>query len=306
MGNWMEPDWSDFKVLIALGDAGSVAGAARTLGVDSSTVSRRLTALEEAVGATLIVRGGREFTVTADGRALLEAAHAMANASRKAVAAVRAGKQEIAGTVRISCVSDLVSMLTEMLPIARQRHSALDIAILAAQRSVDLARGEADIAIRHFRPTEPDLVLKQTVDFGWAVYASKSYAAQQALPVSPADLKNHPLVLYSESLTHIPALRWLENYALGTRNIVRVDSPATARQVVASGAGIGVFICQQGEGNPELIRVFPEPVAATATYIVYHESLRGSARIRVVADLLAELLKSKEALISGLQATHSS
>lgn len=272
------------------------------LGVDASTVSRHLAALEEAVGATLIIRGGREFAFTADGHVILEAARTMAEASRKAVTAVRAGKQEIAGTVRVSCVSSLVSMLSEVLPIARQQYPSLDIVILASQRTVDLARGEADIAIRNFRPNEPDVVLRQSVDWGWAIYASKGYVGRRGLPASPADLTTHALVLYTNTMTHLPGPRWLESRAAGARSIIRVDSTAIASQVIASGAGIGVVTCLQGDSNADLVRVFPEPVASVECYIVYHESLRGSARIRVVADILAEFLKSKEALISGRSA----
>ena len=80
----MDAEWSDFKVLIALSEAGSVAGAARLLGIDASTVSRRLAALEDAVGATLVIRGGREFAITADGRSVLAAAHEMADATARA------------------------------------------------------------------------------------------------------------------------------------------------------------------------------------------------------------------------------
>jgi len=302
----MEPEWSDFKVLIALGDAGSVAGAARALGVDSSTVSRRLAALEEAVGATLIIRGGREFAVTADGRAMIEAARAMADASQRAVTAIRIAKQEIAGTVRVSCVSSFVAMLSELPHIARQRYPALDIAILASNRIVDLAHGEVDIAIRHIRPKEADLVLKQTIDIGWGVYVGKSYANRMGMPRSPGELKDHALVLYDQALLHIPGPRWLEAHANGAKSIVRVDSASVATQVIASGAGIGAVVCFQGDSNPELIRVFPAPVVYGESYVVYHESLRGSARVRAVVDLLAEFLKSKEPLLSARQSGNCS
>lgn len=98
----MEPEWSDFRVLLALASAGSVAGAARELHVDNSTVSRRLAALEEAVGAKLIIRGGREFNGTAEGRTLLSAAKAMDSAVTQAMLSMRTAKAEVEGTVRVS------------------------------------------------------------------------------------------------------------------------------------------------------------------------------------------------------------
>ena len=295
----MEPDWSDFKVLIVLSEAGSVAGSARLLGVDASTVSRRLAALEDAVGATLVIRGGREFAITADGRSVLAAAHEMADATARAANAIRAGKQDLAGLVRLASIAAFTPVLADLLPIVQARYPALDLAVLVSNRPVDLIRGEADIGIRLFRPVEPDLVLKQTSDCGWGVYAAKSYAAARGLPASPEELRHHQVVLYDAKLSQLPGPAWFERYAGASGSHIRVDSSTTATDIIASQAGIGMTTCLQGDSTPSLVRVFPEPVAFTPCYIVYHESLRGSARIRAMADLLAEFLKSREAMISG-------
>ena len=295
----MEPDWSDFRVLIALSEAGSVAGAARLLGVDASTVSRRLAALEDAVGATLVIRGGREFAITADGRSVLAAAHEMADATARAANAIRAGKQEVAGLVRLSCIAAFTPALAGLLPLVQERYPALDLAILVSNRLVDLMRGEADIGLRLFRPVEPDLVIKQASDCGWGVYAAKSYAATRGLPASPDELFAHQLILYDDKRNHLPGPAWLDRQARDFGSQIRVDTSTIATQLIASGAGIGVTTCLQGDADPSLVRVFPEPVAFQPCYIVYHESLRGSARIRAMADLLTEFLKAREVQFSG-------
>ena len=295
----MDAEWSDFKVLIALSEAGSVAGAARLLGIDASTVSRRLAALEDAVGATLVIRGGREFAITADGRSVLAADHEMADATARAANAIRAGKQDVAGLVRLSCIAAFTPALVNLMPIVKARYPALDLAILVANRPVDLMRGEADIGLRLFRPVEPDLVLKQTSDCGWGVFAAKSYAEEKGLPSSPEELANHDLILYDEKLNHLPGPNWIQRHVRGIGAHIRVDSSTTATQLIAAGAGIGVSTCIQGDGDPSLIRVFPEPVAFQSCYIVYHESQRGSARIRAMADLLADFLKAMETRFSG-------
>jgi len=300
----MDPDWSDFKVLIAFSEAGSVAGAARLLGVDASTVSRRLAALEDALGAVLIIRSGREFTLTDDGRSALAGAHKMAEATALVANAIRAGRQDVAGTVRLSCTTAFTLVLADLLPLVKAHHPALDLAILVSDRPVDLIRGEADMALRLFRPAEPDLVIKRTGDCGAGVYAAKSYAAAHGLPSSPDELPNHPLILFEEEMSNIPAVNWLERHTRGSGRHVRVGSPTIATRLIAAGAGIGVTTCLEGDSDPSLVRVFPEPIAFQPCYIVYHESLRGSARIRAVADLLAEFLKTKEGEISGRLASH--
>lgn len=162
-----------------------------------------------------------------------------------------------------------------------------------------LMRGEADMALRLFRPSEPDLMIRRTVDCGAGVYAAKSYATAKGLPSSPHELTNHPLILFEEQMSNIPAVNWLERHTQGSGGHLRVGSPTVATRLIAAGAGIGVTTCLEGDSDPSLVRVFPEPIAFKPCYIVYHESLRGSARIRAVADLLGEFLSTKEGEISG-------
>jgi DNA-binding transcriptional LysR family regulator len=152
----MRPEWSDFKVLLALSRAGSVAGAARELQVDGSTIiSRRLAALEEELAAKLLVRGGREFSWTAEGRSVLEAAEAMEVASASALRAIRSSKVDVDGSVRVSVAPAFVySLMRLMVPALREEHPALNVEIEGAFQRADLAKGEADIALRMMRPTQ--------------------------------------------------------------------------------------------------------------------------------------------------------
>ena len=295
----MDPEWSDVKVLIALSEAGSVAGAARLLDVDGSTVSRRLAALEEALGVMLIIRGGRDFIITPDGRSALAAAHEIAEAIARASNTIRAGKQEAAGVVRLSCFAACSSALADLAPMVKERRPELDLKILVSNRLVDLMRDEADIGLRVVRPVESDLVFKQTSDCGWGVYAAKSYAAARGLPSSAEELCDHPLILYSKILSHLPGPKWFDRYAGDSASHIRVDSSTDVAGLIASGAGIGVTTCLQGDANPSLVRVFSEPVAFMPCYIVYHESLRSSARVRTMVDLLTEFLKLREPQFSG-------
>ena len=99
-------------------------------------------------------------------------------------------------------------------------------------------------------------------------------------------------------------MRWLERHTVGSGGLVRVGSPTIATRLIAAGVGIGVTTCLEGDSDPSLVRVFPEPIAFQQCYIVYHESLRGSARIRAVADLLVEFLNAKEGEISGRPASN--
>ena len=163
-----EAEWNDFELLLALSRGGSIAAAARLLGIDNSTVSRRLAAFERTMGATLLLRGDRDFTFTAEGQIAVEAANAIEGVITGAAASIRAAKADIAGIVRISTVADVVQHLMPFLPEVAARYPKLVIELSSAVPIVDLARGDADIAIRFTHPPNIDLIAPLTTTYcGW-------------------------------------------------------------------------------------------------------------------------------------------
>ncbi len=295
----VDPDWNDFKIILALSRAGSVAGAARLLSVDSSTVSRRLTALEEAMGARLVLRGGRELGWTPEGRAALAAAEALEARVADATRMIRVAKQDVVGSVRVSCPPGLTPFLARLLPVMRERHPALAVELIGDGRTVDLSKGEADVALRMFRPTETDMVARRALELGWAVYASKAYVAGHGLPASIDRLCDHRLVLYVDAMNRVPGPQWIDAHRGPESLFIRVDNTDTASYVIATGGGIGVIPCFLGDGHPELVRVFPEPVTFSTGWLVFHEAARDTARVRAMVDAFADFLESQANVISG-------
>jgi DNA-binding transcriptional LysR family regulator len=296
----LEPEWSDFKVLLALASAGSVAGAARALAVDNSTVSRRLAALEEASGARLIIRGGREFTWTTEGRTLLSAAEVMETAVAQATRQVRTAKTETEGTVRVSMAPAFLPVLMRLfLPTLRQTHPGLHVELSGDYHRVDLARGQADMAVRMARPSEPDLVVRRALEVNWFAYASMNYLASHGQPGNPQSLSEHRLVMYVESMHHIAPLRWMEDYRGDARQVSRVDNLEIACQTIAADAGIAVLPCFIADAVPQLRRIFSSPVGSNTGWIVYHETHRDTARIRVMTDALATFFERHAGVFAG-------
>lgn len=294
----MTPEWSDFKVLLALARAGSVAGAARELQVDNSTISRRLAALEEAVSARLLIRGGRDFSWTADGRTLIQAAEAMESAATLALRAVRTAKAE--GTVRVSVAPGFVPVLIrELLPALRSEHPSLRVELAGGFQRVDLARGDADIAVRMARPDEPGLVACHVFDCAWYAYATTSYLEARGRPTNFSDLARHELVLYSEALQRVPPLRWMEAHRGTSCELLRVDNLEVACQTMAAGGGIAVLPCFMADPVPGVERVFRDRVAVNPGWVVYHEAARDASRVRVVVDALIAFFRSRQAMFSG-------
>ncbi len=293
-------DWGDFKVLLALSQGGSVAGAARILGVDSSTVSRKLAAIEEALGAVLVLRAGREFSLTPEGKTAVQAAELMQAAVASATTYILAAKQNVEGTVRVSCPGALVQSLLQMVPPLRAKYPALGIEFNADNRFVDIAKGEADIALRGAMPTSIDLIARRTVDMGWVAYASKNYIAARGQPANPDELRKHQLILYVTSLHSQPGCRWLEDFRHETDQVMRMSSTDSVTRMISLGDGIGVIPCALAEGLDVLQRVFPAPVVSSPFWLVYHESSRNTAKIRAVVDAMADYLEANSGIFTGM------
>jgi DNA-binding transcriptional LysR family regulator len=294
------PEWGDFRIVLALGRGGSVAAAGRLLEIDSSTVSRRLIAVEEALGAMLVIRGGREFCLTAEGREAFAAAEAIEAAVTSATAAIHAGRTTLDGVVRISCVSTITNMLLPFSDFVRARHPKLAVQFIPTNRSIDLGRGEADIAIRNVRPTEGDLIARRGFELGMAVYAVKGYLEQHGTPLTHDELRGHRLVQYDERMLHLPWFAWIEQFADPNTPATRVESTESASFLVASGGGIGVLTCPLGDYLANAVRVFPEPIHQVQTWFVYHEASRGSARIKAVVELLEEFADTRREVFRGI------
>ena len=294
-----ELEWSDLKVILALSRGGSVAAAGRILGVDSSTVSRRLAAAEEALGGCLVLRGGREFRFTPEGMTALRVAEAMETSILSAAVSIKSAKQAIEGTVKITTVGSFFHVLNPICEILHKKYTNLHVEIDDTDRMVNLAAGEADIGIRMAAPTGPDLISRKAFDLGWCVFASKDYAAQYGLPKTHEDLRDHRLILYTETRHHLTGFAWLEQFKSGEERFARVNSTSVALRAALSGTGIVALPAYEDAEHLSLVRVFPEPFYSHPAYLVYHESLRDSARIRVVADELMTYLASKRSLLMG-------
>jgi len=297
----MAVQWDDFKIILALARGGSVAAAARELQVDNSTITRRLSALEESLGAQLLIRNGREFIWTATGLASVEAAKSMEAAISETLRAVSAGKGEVSGTVRVATAPSLVPLLVKhVLPELRAAHPELNVELGGSYHRVDLARGEADLALRFAQPQEPDFIARHATDVGWFVFAAQSYVDLYGRPADHNALRLHRLVLYVPQMHAVSPLSWLEQFHANNQDTARVDSLTVAASMVSAGEGIAVLPTFIGDRIPGLTRVFPERIGVNSGWIVYHESMRNSARVRAVADGLVRYFSRNVSLFSGV------
>ncbi len=284
------PSWDDQRIFLAVLEAGSLSAAARRLGLSHPTVRSRVEALETALGTTLFTRSARGLTPTPGALALREPARAMAMASEAFIRTASAAAGEIAGTVRISVPEFMgVEVVPQMLLPLRDRHPALRIELSLSDGLADLLSQEVDLAVRTVAPTQVALVARKAARIPLGFFAAPAYLARQGTPASLAELDRHDLIGPDRNRADFALV---ERHWPGfdrARVAVRTDShPA---QIAAARAGLGIAVVQvpAGLSDPGLTRVLPEiAIAHLDTWIVAHEDLRQTGRVRAAFDALVE------------------
>lgn len=287
MSKWAV-EWDDQRIFLAVIEEGSLAGAARRLGLSHPTVRARIEGLEKALGTVLFTRSSNGLTPTETAEELREPARAMAMASDLFVRQASAAGGEIAGTVRISVPEFIgVEVMPAMLSRLRQEHPAIRIELSLSNLPADLLAQEVDIAVRTVAPKQGALVAREVASIPLGFFASHAYVERRGRPESLAALAEHDIIGPDRNRSD---LALAERLGLGTarnRLVLRTDShPA---QLAAARAGIGIAVAQVpvGERDPRLVRLLADVDTATLdTFIVTHENLARVARVRAVFDSL--------------------
>lgn len=294
-----DPNWTHFRVVLALKNEGSISGAARILGVDASTVSRRLAAAERAFGAPLVIRGGGDFTFTSEGLVIADAATQMDAVVNDAQINVSAMRQQPTGTVKIACVPTAAHVLRPLVHQIAEAFEGLYVDLISSISAFDLAKGEADIAVRTREPKDPALVVAYSFTWGRAFYGSKAYFEKHGRPNIPDDLRDHTLVRIGTGNSPSKASALIDRLDNTDRPSIRVENTDSAQMMIEQGAGIGSLFCALADTNPSIERVFAEPFDQVDSWVIYHESARGSQRVRIVLDALVAFLKDNRAVLTG-------
>ena len=286
-------DWNLARAFCATADAGSLSAAARAIGLTQPTLSRQVAELETTLGVSLFDRIGKRLVLTEAGLAILEHARAMATAA-DAMALAAAGKsQEAAGRVTISA-SDAISayLLPDIVARIRRTAPKITLAVVASNSISDLRRREADIAVRHVRPTEPELIGQLVRETSAHFYASKSWVARNGAPGTVAELVEagmlgfEPADRFADQLTSAGIPITPDSFRIVSENAV------VLWEMVRRDLGIGMMLREIAERTPDIIRLLPDlPGTPVPIWLVSHRELRTSRRVRLVFDTLAEELR---------------
>lgn len=286
--------WDDLRVFLATHRTRSHAGAARALGVAPTTVARRLSALEEAVGARLFTRTPEGLAPTAAARALLPRAERIEAEALEAERALAGADARATGTVRVASGDGFATFIVApALPAFLAAHPGLSIELRGGPRALDLVRGEADLAIRNFRPRERSLVVRRLGPEPQGLYASPAYLDAHGRPRSAADLDGHDLILYDRDFERVAGQVWLRGLAPHARIAVRANSTTTMHAACAAGAGVAMLSCAFCAEDPRFERVLPRlAVPGVEVWSATHGDLRAAARVTVTLRWLEELVRA--------------
>ncbi len=292
--NWqaISFDWNQVRAFLATAEEGSLSAAARALGQTQPTLGRQVAALEAELGVTLFERVGRSLELTPSGVELLEHVRAMGEAATRISLTASGQSQAIEGEVRITA-SDVFSahVLPPALKRLREIAPRLAIDVVAANDIRDLQRREADIAIRHVRPEQPELIARMVREAQAFFYAASSYIDKHGRPETLEELADHDWVGFTDPDSVVNYMVPL-GIPLTRENIkVASESGLVSWQLVQQGFGIAPMSDWVGDRTPGLVRLLPgmEPLTFPV-WLTTHRELHTSRRIRLVYDLLADYL----------------
>lgn len=285
-------DWNDLRAFLAVAETGSTLAAGKRLRVSQTTAARRVAALEQALDVTLFERRQAGYVLTPVGEELVGKARAVEAAAVALAESAATKTRELSGTVRLTTQEFFA--VTLLAPILRELHDAypdIRIELDTGEELRDLAAGEAEVALRTCgAPEGGGLVGRRIADDRWAFYCSRAYAEAHGVPHSRKDLRNHPIIGGGGQQIWRIYGAWLKENGLEGAVAMQHGSAMGLLASVRSGIGLAVLPCFVADLDPDLVRCLPPTEDDRGLWLLTHERLRHTPRVRAVLDFLADRL----------------
>ncbi len=295
-------DWNDLKYLLAVARHQSTTAASRALGVNQSTVQRRLAELERCLGQALVQRHPSGYRLTAFGEQLLPLAQQVEQAVDTLTQRVQSFQREVSGVVRLTCPEPLMYRITNstLLERFRARYPGLEVEFVMSDKYLDFAKGEVDIALRSGDTQDNTLVGRKVGDSLWAIYASPKYIARCGQPECVEDLERHEWVGFDETMPNHRATQWLRQVAPTAHVVARNNSVLGLVYSVKAGIGLAPLPTALGDAELDLVRVMgPIPELARIWRLLTTPELRHTPRVAALFDFLVDEVDTLRPIITG-------
>lgn len=295
-------DWDDLRFVLAVARSGSALRAARMLGVNQTTVMRRVTHIEAAAGADLFERRQSGYSLTPAGERVAQAAARIEDEVKALESAIGAEQRALSGCVRVTASELMVNVLvTPLLRQFRKQYPGILIELIADDRRLDIARGEADVALRaSSRPEGAGVVGRRLPDTAWGVYCSRSYAEEHGMPATFEGLDGHAVVAAEGRLACLPGPQLLTRLTPRSRIAARSNSLTNLISALKAGIGIATLPCFAGDADPDLVRCAPKmPELDAEVWLVVREDIKSAPHVRAFTDFLAAHMQGLREKLAG-------
>lgn len=296
-------NWDDLRYVLAVAKAGSLTRAAKALSVDHTTVGRRVEAAELALGVRLFARTSGGYVPTADAERLLGDVRAVEDAVISLERAAHARKSGVDGVVRVTAPETFGCVfLAPRLAMLRYEHPRLSIELSSTGAVLDLARREAEVAVRMFRSRHEGLVVRRVGALRYGLYASRDYLARRPVR-GAAELRDHAL-LSSEAPTPgkrpgAVDARWIARLSHDARPALVCDVSIALHEACRAGAGVAALPRYLGDPDASLeLLPMPDP-PSEAIWITVHRDMRDTPPVRTVLDAIARAITADAAVLDG-------
>ncbi|WP_342360981.1 LysR family transcriptional regulator [Terrarubrum flagellatum] len=280
-------DWDHARVFLAVARSGQLLAAARRLGLDQATVTRRINALERDLGAKLFERSPSGSAMTAAGERFLESAERVESEMLRAQSALTDSSVSIAGTVRIGAPDGIGTWyLLPRLGALLASHPDLRIQLVPLPRAFSLAKREADLAITIDPPEEGRQRLVKMTDYALGLYASRDYVRRHPPIEAVTDVARHRVVTYVRDLLFSPALDYLDELGIPDGPRFECASVIGQLEAVRAGVGVGVLHIYAADNDPDFVRLLPDKAVRRAYWLTTHADVRDIARVKLVHDFI--------------------
>jgi DNA-binding transcriptional LysR family regulator len=271
------------------------------MGVEHSTIGRRLDALERTLGAALVTRGPDGLGLTPLGQRVLP----LVENIERAVKQVRETARSQKVRVRLAVPSGITGHFTAELGKLRAKHPEIELEMLSGSRPVDLRKGEADLSLRSGPVEDEELIVRKIGESCWSLYASDEYLARHPGPIDLDDLTGHELIGYDPALAAVPAAKWIEERGAKAAIVFRSREMTDLAAAACTGIGLAALPCLLGDDTPRLRRITPEVIATRTVSLVYRREAKLSAAVCAVIDFVVDVMREASPGMSGITAPRS-
>ena len=295
-------DWNDLKHFLAVAHHGSSTAAGRAMNVDQSTVQRRLGELERRIGQPLIERRAAGYRLTTYGQEFLPHAELVERQMLALQLFVEGSARELNGVIRLTCPEPIVLRISksDLLKRLHARHPGLHVEFVMSDHYVDLAKGEADVALRSGDTVDNQLVGRKIADSLWAVYGGQAYLAEHGRPKTTKELAQHAWVGFDGTMAKHRATLWLRQVAPGAKMVATSGSVLGTVHFAKANLGLATLPTALGDAEPDLVRVLgPVTALARSWRMLTTRQMRRTPRVSAFFEFMTDELPTLRPILTG-------